>query len=58
MGQPCDILETIEGGFAVYGVMWIIIFILLYISYLVRHAQEIERQNSKKDSSGPTSGRD
>jgi hypothetical protein len=52
--RSCDLLEAIEQGFAVYGVMWIIIFILLYISYLVRHAQEIERQNSKKDGSGPT----
>lgn len=52
--SDCDVLETVAGGFAIYGLMWIIIFFLLLIRHLVIHEPEAKTTNPDKASSdGP-----
>ena len=46
--MQCDLLETLEGGFAVYGLMWIIIFFMLFIRHLVIHGQTTETPNTNQ----------
>jgi len=48
--SPCNWIETVEGGFAIYGLMWIMVFFLLFISHIVGHEQQTPPKNPEKDS--------
>lgn len=50
-----DMLETIEGRWIAYGIMWAIIGTLLYFSHIVLDEQATETQNSKEDGTDGTS---
>lgn len=41
--EPTPWIETIMGGFAMYGAMWIIVFFLLYVNHLVRTVDEQDK---------------
>jgi len=48
-----ELIETISGGFIIYGLMWIIVLFLLFIQHSVEDEQ-IKTKNPNKTGSGST----